>query len=314
MKTLKIILVIIAALVVNSCEEDFNPFGDYQEKYVFNCVLRGDTTLQVAAVAHTYNPGYDAMSNTDDPFLSGADVRIWYGDSVYLFKDTTIERTDDSRYGSQMNVYKCEKFSVDYNKTIEAEIMLPNGRRLKSSITTPSRTFFASTSSTTVPTGSNKTFRIEWTNDTDGIYYLPDFSVIYYKKENGQQVKYTKKIPASYKDGEAVYFTPVRQKFVTITVETLTKALNEIAGDDDKSNYTIKLTPVFKVAAYNETLSRYYSISSQTFDHLTVRVDENDYSNVDGGYGLFGAFTSTQYTSIKLYSSFITSMGYKVTD
>jgi hypothetical protein len=314
MKILKISALIFVIFIFTSCEEDFNPFEEYQERYVFNCILRGDTTLQVATVAKTYYSGFDALSNTEDPFLKGADIRIWYGDSVYLFSDTSIARSDTSRYNSQFNLYKCDKFSAEFNQTIEAEIMLPDGKRLKSSIKTPARTLFESSSATTIPAGTTTSFRIGWTNSTSGIYFLPDFSIFYYKKEGNLQVRYIKEVPAYYENDTPVYFTPIRQTSVTLTIETLLKALEEISGNDDKSNYTIKLTPVFKVAAFDEALSRYYSVTSQTFDHLTVRVDENDYSNIEGGYGIFGAFTSTQYTNLKLYSSYITSLGYKVTD
>lgn len=314
MKFPRIIPFILLSFIVTSCEEDFDPFGEYREQYVFNCILRGDTALQVATVGKTYNPGYDAMANTEDPFIKGAEVRIWYGDSVYLFSDTIAFRTDTSRYKAPMNFYKSEKFRVNFGEPIEAEILLPNGRRLKSSIIAPARTLFENTSSTTIPAGTNTTFRIQWSNNSNGIYYLPDFSIKYYKKEGNQQVEYIKKIPAHYENNKAVFFTPTRQNSVTIKVETLKKALEEIAGNESKSDFTIKLSPVFKVAAFDEALSRYYSISSQTFDHLTVRVDENDYSNIEGGFGIFGAFTSAQYTNLKLFSNFITSLGYKVID
>jgi hypothetical protein len=314
MKILKISVLIFTIFIFTSCEEDFNPFGDYQESYVFNCVLRGDTALQAATVAKTYNSGFDALSNTEDPFLKGADIRIWFGDSVYLFSDTSITRDDTSRYNTPFNLYKCEKFLVEYNQTIEAEIMLPNGRRLRSSIITPAKTLFESSSATTIPAGTNSTFRIGWTNSTSSIYFLPAFSIIYYKNQGNQQVQYTKEVPAYYDNETPVYFTPVRQTSVTLKIETLVKALEEISGEDDKSKYTIKLSPVFKVAAFDESLSRYYSVTSQTFDHLTVRVDENDYTNIEGGFGIFGAFTSTKYQNLKLYGSYITSLGYKITD
>jgi len=314
MKNWKHFIIIIAPVLFYSCEENFNPFGESGEQYVLNCILRGDTTLQLATVARTYNTGgFNPFDNVQDPYLSGAEVRVWYKDSVFLLKDTSIVRNDTSRYKSPINIYTSSRFSIGFNEPLEIEVLLPNGRRLKSSTRSAGRTTYQSTSSTTIPGSSANFITIEWTSSSPGIYYFPEFSIVYYKKEGSQLTRYIKKVPSHYESGTPVYFKPMQQASIRISAETLLTALNEISeGDDEKSNYTIDLRPIIKIAAFDEALSRYYSTTSKSADPLTVTVDENDYSNIDGGFGIFASFTSARYTNIKFFSSFITPLGYNV--
>lgn len=297
-----------------SCEENFNPFDEYQERYVFNCILRGDTTLQVATVAKTYTSGgFDPYQNTKDPFISGADVRVWYKDSVYRFYDTSVVRLDTSRYKSPMNIYLNRRFKVEPDESIEVEVMLPNGRRLKSSTKTAGRVTFVD-SSTIFIYSEVKFVKFYWTSSSVGTnYFLPKFRIIYYKKEGNQNTRHEKEIPLRYEDNVPVPFTTSKMPLVSVDINTIERALKEIAEEDpDKTSYSISLHPVFTVATLDDALCKYYSTSTQSFSSLTVTLDETDYSNIQGGYGIFGSFTSAEYQQLKFTPEFITSFGYKI--
>ena len=305
--------IIFCSALFFSCNENFSPFDEYQERYIFDCILRGDTTLQVATVARTYTTGgFDPYQNTEDPFISGADMRIWYKDSVYRFYDTSIVRQDTSRYKSPMNIYLNRRFKVEPDESIELEVMLPNGRRLKSSTKTAGKVTFSDSSAIFI-SSEEKYVNIFWVSTSIGNYFQTKFKIIYYKKEGDQNTRYEKEIPLKYENNLPVPFTPSKMPLVSIDINTIKQAFREIAGDDpNKASYSILIHPEFTVASFDDALCKYYSTSTETFSSLTITLDETDYSNIQGGYGIFSSFTSTKYQQLKFADELITSFGYKI--
>jgi len=95
MKLRFLLSILFLSIIAISCEENFDPFGDYKEKYVLTCLLDGNSDYQVATLSRSYFTGsFSPYDNTTDPALEGAEIRVWISDSVYLFKDSIIERTD----------------------------------------------------------------------------------------------------------------------------------------------------------------------------------------------------------------------------
>ncbi|MCH7774397.1 MAG: hypothetical protein IH784_08335, partial [Bacteroidetes bacterium] len=83
-------IIIISVLFFLSCDDNFSPYGQFQEKFILTCLIRGDTTLQTATLSHSYMPdGADPLNYDEDPNIIVADIRVWFEDSVYIFKDTT---------------------------------------------------------------------------------------------------------------------------------------------------------------------------------------------------------------------------------
>ena len=77
MKNRKLIILIIALVLFISCDEDFNPYGDFVEKFAFTCILKNDANYQTATLFKSYRPdGFDPYSYTTDPSVIGADIRI----------------------------------------------------------------------------------------------------------------------------------------------------------------------------------------------------------------------------------------------
>jgi len=270
MKYFKIILLILTGFVLISCEEDFNPYGDYFERFAFTCVLKSDQNYQVATLFRSYRPdGYDPSTYTEDPSVIGADIRVWYNDSVFVFRDTSVARVDTSRYKTPFKYYYNEKFRVGNRKTIELEVLLPNGR----------------------------------------------MALRYKQNINGEIVEKTKDVPYKYvnQGGSQVPVYPAPSALATIVYDlsAITKILEEIsAGDPDKQNYSVYQKIIFSVAALDLPTSRYVSSTGGTIDDLTVSVDVADYTNIEGGFGLFGSYSKRDYTRLRFMENYIESFGY----
>lgn len=302
-------------LTLASCDQSLNPKGDYYEKYVLNCILQGDTTLQIALISHSYDvQGFDPYKNTTDPVIADADLRLWYNDSVFVFRDSVVSRLGDSRYDDSLKIYYLKDIHIDFNKSIEIEALLPNGRRLNSSTTSAKEIIFDDENSSKVipPVNTNKVY-IGWNINSQNEFYLPKFIVTYFKKINGQSERHTFEIPLGYNQESGNYipfYSRVsNQSSVSYDPEDIKRALLSISeGDADKSNYSVLINNHVNVFALDQNLARYYSANGQDND-FTVRLDESDYSNINGGFGVFGSYVLKSYT-IRFTPEFITELGY----
>ena len=306
---------ILALLTISSCDESFNPKGEYAEKYILNCVLRGDTSYQVAILTHSYDVnGYDPYANKTDPAITGADIRLWYNDSVFVFRDSVVDRIGGKRYDDSLKIYYLKNLDIQFNKPIEIEALLPNGRRLRSSSTTSKEIIFDDkNSSKVIPPVNTSLVQVVWNNNSELAYYLSRFKVTWYKKVNGQSEMHVMEIPVRYNiEGGRyipVYPNPSFQTTVFYDPDAIRRALESISeGDPDKSNYSVLINNPIEIFGLDQNLVRYYSANTQD-NNFTVRLDETDYSNIDGGFGVFGSYIVKNY-NIRFIAGFITELGY----
>lgn len=315
MKRILLLLLFISFFLI-SCEEDFNPYGDYVERFAFTCILKSDQKNQTATLFRSYRPdGYDPSTYTEDPSIIGADIRVWYNDSVFVFRDTSVARIDTSRYKTPFRYYYNNKFSIGNRKTIELEVLLPNGKRLRSTSVTPGQVNFEDRSDVLIPAGVKQVVQFFWNELDEGNFFLPKMTIRYKQNVNGQIIDKVKIVPIKYVNKEnnlvAVYPSPSASTTVVYDLSAITKALEEISqGDPNKNNYSVYQRVSFATAALDLPTSRYISSTSGTIDDLTVSVDVSDYTNIEGGFGLFGSYYSRAYTRLRFMEDYIESFGY----
>jgi len=316
MKSFRVILFFFIGFVFISCEEDFNPYGDYFERYAFTCVLKSDQNYQTATLFRSYRPdGYDPNTYTEDPSVIGADIRVWYNDSVFVFRDSSVARVDTSRYKTPFSFYYNNKFFVGNRKTIELEVLLPNGKRLRSSSVTPGQINYNDQSDVIIPAGGKTFVQVIWNQLDDGTFFAPRMAIRYKQNINGEIVEKTKDVPYKYvNQGSSqvpVYPEPSASATIVYNLSAITKALEEIsAGDPNKQNYSVLQKIIFTVAAFDLSTSKYVSSTGGNIDDLTVNVDVADYTNIEGGFGLFGSYSKKNYTRLRFMEDYIESFGY----
>lgn len=309
MKKLFLLLIIVTAYFLNSCEEDFSPFGEFTKSYVLTSILRGDSTLQVAAISSSFytgtlNPGDD----TSDHSIRFADVRIWYGDSVYLMSDTLINNNPSA-------FYVTNRFKITPNKPIEIEALLQNGRRLRAASVTPSEINFSNNSSVLIPPVSGNILTVFWDNGNDGAFYLPKLFIRYSINEGGSVTHHKYEIPLYYtvtNGSEQAYYPPAsNKKNVVYNMEAISRSLERLSElISDKSSVTIYQYLSLELIVMDENLTRYVSSTSQSFETLTIRINESDYSNVEGGFGLFGSYIKQELIRLRFQPHYVQSFGY----
>jgi hypothetical protein len=312
----------LISLIINySCEENFSPKGDFQQKYILNCIIRADTSLQTATLSKSYNvSGYDPYINTEDPFLSKALIRLWQGDSVYFMKDSSIARTDTSRYDAQLHFFYLDNFLLRNQKDLEIEAILPDGKTLSARTTLPdpvewnfSNINSGDTNTFSIPSATNDYFTFRWYESSSLGWYLARFIVIYSKTVNGVEEIKRVVVPQKYENVsgqvKAVYPAPTKNLIATFQNSALDSVFNQIsAGDPNKARYKI-YGGIFQLLVFDQNLSKYYSSTNGYLDDYTVRLDQTDFTNVQGGLGIFGSFIKQQRGNL-IDADYIRSFGY----
>ncbi len=308
--------IIIIASIFFSCEESFSPKGEFEQKYVMNFVIRGDSSLQIATLAKNYDvDGFDPYANSEDINLSKAEIRIWYKDTVYFMTDTILQRTDSSRYPFPVKAFKVSNFKPGFDEKIEVEALLTNGRRLfsETKIATELR-FGYDSASAKIPALDGVQLRIPWTNTQRNLIYHPRLRILYYKSSTGKTKIYFHEVAQNYFNINGVeipnYPQPSKNYGVTFQQSAIDKAMQEISeGDDNKENYLI-ISAWFEVIIYDKNLSGYYTATNKSAGDLSIRLDESDFSNITGGLGVFGSYIK-KGKSIIFDNAYIRSFGYK---
>ena len=313
----KFFIIILFLAFFISCDDSFNPFGDYKDSYVLTCVLRSDSTKQIATISQSF-PDLNSNTSGDVNWIQGAEVTVWQEDSVYVFKDSSAV-INDPAYG-QINIqfYYHPNVVLKPNKFIEIEALLASGKRLKSQGYTPGEIVFNTVSSSIViPPINTENYIVVWNTVAPGLMYDIKFQIRYLKKVNGVDQEFMIEVPEEYvvNNGEEVpvYPKPNRNTSASFKMEAVNKIMQLISQDDpDKSNYSVYQVPLIQVVALDEGLSRYYSASSGSLEDLTVRVNSIDYTNIEGGFGIFGSYFKTDFSNARLLPEYIQSFGYNV--
>jgi hypothetical protein len=223
-------------------------------------------------------------------------------------------RTDTSQYKDSVHFYYVKNLQPAEGEYVDIEALLSNGLLLKSTTQLPAVSqsgFFDSDDDNTIPSTAGTSYiHIGWQTISD-VYYQPRIVISYYVK--GSTILQTKKVPLYYitENGSQTPVYPAQTKVTYINLDTsvINKALNEIPQDGlDKSYYTIANINV-QMLVYDENLSTYFSSLQESVDAYTVLLDIPDYSNIDGGYGLFASYVRTDFY-IKFTASYLSSLGY----
>jgi hypothetical protein len=314
-------LVLLTIFIV-SCKDDFNPFGEMKQRYVLNCVIRSDTSYQVLTLTHSYTSAdFDPYSNTADEAIKGAVIKLWEGnDKVTSFSDTTIARDPASLYKTPYTIYHARGIQPDAGTLLALEATLPNGKKLTASGTVPQKPVFVKlghggNGDTIVPPVAKDYVQAQWGRlaPPKGTMYLPRMYIVYKVSVNGVEVRKIKLVPKEYLTSNGVEYAEYpgmsSVPWLTIDMSVIERCLAEISqGDSDKEKYKI-YSIVVDVLSLDNNLSTYCNATNKNNDPYSIKPIETEYTNITGGYGVFGISYLTS-TIIDISAPYVRTFGY----
>jgi len=308
MRKAKYYLLVLALVSITiSCEENFSPKGELQNKYSINFILRSDTTIQMAYLSKTYDvQGFDPNSLSSDPAVDGAVISLKYSDSpkLYILRDTVDHSNINTRYNTSAKYYYIKNFKPVFGKQLELNVALPDGEKLSSVTNVPDGIYFDE--GKTIPflpgpfIGNDTVYiNVVWKNSNSNIAKSVRAYFNYYHKElSGDTVAFVKKVPVAMgivgSDTSYTFSKNVFENKVQIPRKLLDIALRQISsGDSKKGRYIIGALNV-EIIVLDDNLSRYFS-SDLFFNYgFTVRNFPADFTDIIGGFGFFGSYSYTK--------------------
>jgi hypothetical protein len=326
MKKLYFVILSLLSLMFYSCEDSVEMFAPEAGKdvaYVMNCVMNINASSQMVNITHSYlSDPANPESYTTDPFLSGAQVSLFYRNNEFHFFESQMERSDTARYKTPRKFYIAQTVPFMGGDSVKLVAKLSNGVVLSSSIEiqhnpTVKCNSTAISNRRTTTTGYNTEFN--WKLDPNTVkYYYPRFVIQYQKLINGvlQPTVYEKDIPSRIihkKEGVSIpeYYGFIRTNKVNYDFEAVDSAMVSICPDLDSRKQYKPICTVLKLLMYDEPLSQYYTLNNGYMDMVTVRLDESDLTNVSGGKGIFGSYLIYD-TNVYFEREYVSQLGFYV--
>lgn len=312
-----IFVLLFALVIMVSCSEDVNIKSEFEEEYLLNCVLSLDTTYQVAYLSKSFDiDGFDIDSYEGDPFVKNANLVLRDGNNTYIFREAQIDSLEGFNIGRPITYYYLDNYQPYGNRTVTIGATLPDGNRVIATQQTVTRKLsylpiFRRSIPPVDTTDKNIEFRVY--DEFEGDYFVPKLEVIYeHPLSSGNY--FSTEVPINYveKSGSLQPIYPNVYRLIDFAYDrdVMGITMRKISeGDPAKGNYKV-ITGMMTMLVLNEDLAAYYSASSFINDNYSITVSQPDYSNVEGGGGIFGSFSKIS-GKIKISKNYISSFGYR---
>lgn len=318
----KILILLFIGFLIISCDNEIEPYSDYQQNIVVYGILSLDTNFQSIAVLKNYSlEEYNNPTITNE--IEGAKVRVYNDTENYTFVQTKKERKDKDRYKTEMVYYTNSNFKPNEGTTYNLLVELPDGKKLKSSLITPRGQLYYTKFEPIIPTNTvelvyNLSYNLS-TSITSYITYSRLYLHYNYKENNvfkRKVVEIPSKVISSGSE-KSYYFAPPDvypfAYFDNAAVKYVLSNLNK--ADTTHANYQL-IGPELKFFIMEKNLGRFVLTNTSSPQGLSVILDTYDYSNIEGGLGVFGSYVTwsslktTKIWKIFLDHLYIKNLGY----
>jgi hypothetical protein len=313
MKKVILLVSVLSSIYFLSCDNSFSPYAPFKEDYILNGIMRGDTSYQVVTLSHSYQPdNSNPLTYKTDPAIIGAHIEITYDNKIYVLRDSSIARTDTSQFDTPFSFYYTDSLRPDINKKISIKAVLPNGKILTAETTTPNANsnyydFFEPTSDIIFPPNNGRSPVINWKNLGNYIY-APDLNINY--QVAGDSDLYKIELPVRFDaDGAPVYAQPTNADFMSFDSSAVRVTLDKLADKYGGKSKVKIINITLNLLVFDEYLSIYYSSLQLGLNGFTVTIDNPDYSNIKGGYGIFGCYEKVTLP-IYITSNYLNQLGF----
>jgi hypothetical protein len=296
MKT-KLTVLFIFFLLQLSCDNSIDYIGDFSQQYSLNCVLRSDKNVQYATIKRSYPPE-SAAAQTD---IQNAVVSLILPDTTFFFRDSILSGESSGNVGS---FYYINNFSLTKNTELKIQAVLPDNTVLTAQVKSAGYTRVLLESEDLVLPGSEDEsafFMWRILGERDSIILLPSLYIRYVISGPDTAVKY-KKINGTYIQNGDVF---------RVANSALSLGMGQISeGIADKSSITI-IDGFFELKLCDFMMGMYASAAETFEDEFSVRISAPDFSNINGGLGIFGTYMSESF-DILFLPEYVASFGYNL--
>jgi hypothetical protein len=311
MKTLAASMLLLLTVIVAACDEPFTPKGTFEHKVAVFAILSTNTDTQYVRLFRSFDPpGFNPDETTQGRMISAATVTVAQDNQRVLYGESTLPRSDMSSFAGPMVAYTAP-FRPQGGKSYNLLVNTVTDGSMNATITVPDtgwvrclnpwalsvmRVLYDRTRSEDISIQANISsgargymvqFFLEFSILTGSEWVemrmeIPNvvYAVDSLKASYGYPILMRRStypgLPHEHQiQGATFSFTAYRQK--------LTDLKNAY-----KNNIWFRRA-IFIQTQVEENLYNYYNIANGFQDPRSVRLDTPDWTNINGGLGIFGA-------------------------
>lgn len=302
-------LSILALVLLGGCDTSFNPEGAFLDRMVVYGVLTPVNQTHYVRLFSTYDPpGVDPLGNTSSNQITNAVVSLSFDTTTLVLRDTVVARDDPGRYTDSINAFIASPLSVSKGKTysltvnspvygvLSATTMVPGSpidvdidSESRFSLTTPNIgkadiSIFINPSSTTEGHAVRIFVEYELPVANPGTLFTEEIplEITHYQNCTSFESQYPRVRRRELRGSRELWMFPL---------VNYRRALVKILKTHESTTIDFKRVYV-EIVQTDEHLYKYYSVVNGFQDQFSIRVDQPNYTNVQGGLGVFGSFVS----------------------
>ncbi|MDP2884220.1 MAG: DUF4249 family protein [Ignavibacteria bacterium] len=293
----------------SSCNQPFDPRGDLDERPVVFSVLATNRNLQFVRVERSYMPaGYDVLAYDADNFIPNAVVTVSNGSLTMRLRDTTLPRSDTSRFNFPLRAYVVSPFKPLYGGSYNVRVEAAGFEPASGSIVVPMKPYLdidpMSRSVLDRPGGYIRDVNIvlPMILGKGAFGYRVRLYVDYEVLKGSEWIEERVEIPSAFalagsSDLSYVVYpkftrSPSNNRAVGVhNHDVYSRTLVEVAYMKYGSTKIVFNRIVVQLIQLDRNLFGYYISTHTQYDPHSIRLDEPAFFPVAGGFGAIGAYT-----------------------
>jgi hypothetical protein len=317
---------IVLVFHLGACSDPFSPQGPFRDELVVYALLSTGTETQFARLTRTYSPpAFNPLSHTVDTVYVPARVSISTAAASWEFRDTVVVREDKSRYSTDLRARVLHPFRPQPGTTYRLRVELPSGQIATAATTVPSSGLLSVLSYHVLDRPERfvdeDLYMFAQIGSSARGYLVRFFIEFEIVESSGREtrrleVPWSIRISSTSNRAEPEYPTLRRRtsfesnripgrEVIRFQNQAYQYARATILNEHARSNVVFKRA-VFVLIQADLNLYNYYNIVNGFQDQFSIRTDLPDFSNINGGVGLFGSMTTdTLYVSYRETNSLL---------
>ena len=304
----RLISVFLLFFPLGGCDSNFDPKGPFLDRMVVYGVLTPTNQTHFVRLFSTYNPpDLNPLDITSSNQTTNAVVSLAFDTTTLALRDTVVPRDEVNRYTDSIQAFVASPLSILRGRTYSLTVNSPVYGTLAASTRIPGTGTIDididSRFSLTTPDMGRADISIFTTPSATTEGHAIRVFVEYELPVANPGVIVTEEVPldiTNYRDCthfDAEYPRVRRRELVggrelwRFRLENYRRTLVRILKTHEGSVIDFKRVYV-EIVQTDEHLYKYFSVVNGFQDQFSIRVDQPNYTNIEGGLGVFGSFTS----------------------
>ena len=318
-----LIIALLGATI--SCDDAFDPHGEFIERPVLYCVMEGNLvgmTSQSALLGRTV-PGkaFSVYSDSlSSPAIRGAALILRAQGTAYVLAETLMTIWPGTPQEALQLRYAIGSMWLKPTDNARIEATLPDGRVLTASTSVPPYLYFEQSyrfphgfTTAVNPITRGSAWAFSW-EAPEGLLHFPELTLRYsVQRDDTTTIERFVRIPrrtvASGGGETPVFPTAAFDRSCDFEYRTIDSVFAGLGRGEGEFLKLVIHSLNFSVTTYDAPLARYYTSSHGSMDPYSIRIDEMVYSNISGGLGVFGTYVVSR-DSYAVDEDYIESFGY----